>query len=199
VLLLCQIFDRIAVGSRAVLRTVAVVELKTLFGLPAHPLLVHVPIVLIPLVGVGAVAIVAVPAWRQRFGWVLAALSGIALLGVQLAIGSGETLEDHVERSSYLHRHTEMASSLRPLALVLFILTLAFVAIDRYRRRPEDARADLARKTTPFVAALLVLSAFASTVRLAQVGHNGAKASWHEVNMSSAGEHGEGGEGGEHD
>ena len=172
------------------------VELKTLFGLPAHPLLVHVPIVLIPLVAVGAVAIVAVPAWRQRFGWLLVALAGVSVLGVQLAIGSGETLEDHVERSSYLHRHTEMAGSLRPLALVLFLVLLAFMVVDLYRRRPDDSRADLARKASPFVAALLILTGVASTVRLAQVGHNGARASWHEVNMSG-GEGAEGGEGGD--
>ena len=169
-------------------------DLKTLFGLPAHPLLVHVPIVLIPLVALGAVAIVAVPAWRPRFGWLLVALAAVSLVGVQLAIGSGESLEDHVERSTYLPRHTEMASSLRPLALVLLLVMLAFVMVDRYRRHPEQTRADLARKATPFVGALLVLTGVASTVRLAQVGHNGAKASWHEVNMSSGGEgHGEGG------
>jgi hypothetical protein len=48
----------------------------------------------------------------------------------------------------------------------------------------------------PVVAVLLVLASVFSTVRLAQIGHNGAKASWHEVNMSKSAER-EGGEGAE--
>ena len=43
-------------------------EITTLFGLPAHPLLVHIPIVLLPLVGIGAIAIACLRQARQRFG-----------------------------------------------------------------------------------------------------------------------------------
>lgn len=194
--ILCQILDRSSTASSGDVRTVPPVEISKLFGLPAHPLLVHVPIVLIPLVSVGAIALVAVPAWRPRFGWVLAGLAAIALVGVQLAIGSGEGLQEHVEKSEFLDRHVEMADSLRPLALVLLALIVALVLVDRYRRRPSEPRAETARKAMPFVAALLVLVSVGSTVRLAQIGHNGAKASWHEVNMDKASER-EGGEGGE--
>jgi hypothetical protein len=172
------------------------VEISKLFGLPAHPLLVHIPIVLIPLVSVGAIALAVVPSWRPRFGWVLAALAAAALVGVQLAIGSGEGLQEHVDKSRFLDRHIDMADSLRPLALVLFLLVLGLVAVDAYRRRPDASRADMARKVMPVVSVLLVLASVFSTVRLAQIGHNGAKASWHEVDMSKSNER-EGGEGGE--
>jgi hypothetical protein len=158
-------------------------EITKLFGLPAHPLLVHVPIVLIPLVAVGTIAITVRPAWRARFGWVVVALAGVALAGVQLALGSGEALEDHVERSAALHRHTEMAGSLRPLALVLFVLVLGLMLIER---RPTGPR-----WLVPVIAVLAVLAGVGSTARLAQVGHNGAKASWGDVNMSARG-HGDG-------
>jgi len=45
------------------------VELEELFGLPAHPLLVHMPVVIIPLAGVIAVVFAFRPAWLDRFGW----------------------------------------------------------------------------------------------------------------------------------
>jgi len=151
------------------------VEISKLFGLPAHPLLVHIPIVLIPLVAVGTVILAVRPAWRAHFGWAVVAIAGVALVGVQLAIGSGEPLEHHVERTAALHRHTEMAGSLRPLALIVFVLLLGLMLIDRRRTGPTWL--------VPALAVVAVVASFGSTVRLAQIGHNGAKASWGEVNM----------------
>ena len=165
-------------------------EISKLFGLPAHPLIVHVPIVLLPMVGAGGIAIALVPPWRKRFGWVLVALAGLALVGVQLAIGSGEALEDHVAHGPILDRHTDMAASLRPLALLLFLALVGLMLLDGRRniRRPNDA-AQL-RWVMPMFSAFVVLMSVVTTVRLAQIGHNGARASWHEVNLDAR--HGEG-------
>ena len=161
-------------------------EIKTLFGLPAHPLIVHVPIVLIPLVAVGAVAMVAVPRVRARFGWIVVVLAGVALVGVQLAIGSGEALEDHVERSHALHVHTELASSLRPLALFLFVVVLALMLLDHRSRRGVADETGAMRWAAPAVSVLVVIASIFSTVRLVQIGHNGARASWGDVKMDAA-------------
>ena len=154
-------------------------DMAKLFGLPAHPLLVHVPIVLLPIVALATLGMAVVPAWRARIGWIVVALAGVAVLGVQLALGSGEALEKHVPRSKVLERHTELAGSLRPLALVLFLLVLALVLLDR---RPS---ASLPSWVVPVVAVLAVVSGVATTYRLAEVGHNGARASWGETDMSS--------------
>ncbi|MCU1487276.1 MAG: hypothetical protein JWN67_4022 [Actinomycetia bacterium] len=161
-------------------------EISKLFGLPAHPLLVHVPIVLIPLVALGAVAMAIRPAWRARFGWLVVGLAGVALVGVQLALGSGEALEHHVDRTAALRRHTDMAGSLRPLVLVLFLLVLALVLLDRRPAGPSWV--------VPVVAVLAVVAGLGSTVRLAQIGHNGAKASWGDVDMSARPQPGGGGD-----
>ena len=162
-------------------------ELSKLFGLPAHPLLVHIPVVLLPLVAIGTLAIAFHAGMRQRFGWVVVALAGISLVGVQLAMGSGEELEGHVEKGKLLHRHTELAESMRPLAVVLFVLVLAVVLIGR--RTLPDSR----RWIAPVVGVLAVVAALGTTVRVVQVGHAGAKATWHETDMDSK-YRGEGGE-----
>jgi hypothetical protein len=154
-------------------------EITKLFGLPAHPLLVHLPIVLIPLAAVGALAIAVVPSWRARFGTLTLAVAGLALVGVQLALGSGEALEPHVPKSAILERHTQLADALRPLMLVFFLLLLAFVLLDR--RRPAWA----SRPMMIGLALLTVLSGGITTGRLAQVGHNGARATWHDTDMTS--------------
>ena len=40
-------------------------EIDKLFGIPAHPLIVHIPVVLVPLAAVGAVLALVVPRWRH--------------------------------------------------------------------------------------------------------------------------------------
>jgi uncharacterized membrane protein len=68
-------------------------ELDQLFDLPAHPLLVHVPVVLVPLaLFVSLVALV--PRARRIAAPAAAALALVGGIGVVLATGSGENLED---------------------------------------------------------------------------------------------------------
>jgi uncharacterized membrane protein len=155
------------------------VELTRLFGLPAHPLVVHLPIVLIPLTAGITVAMAVRPAWRARFGWLTVGLAGVALAGVQLAISSGDALEQHVQRTAVLRRHTQLADSMRPLTFVMFVFVLAFVTL---ASRPRDT---VPRAAVAAVALLASVSGLATTARLVQVGHNGARASWGDVNMSS--------------
>ena len=67
-----------------------------LFGLPAHPLLVHVPVVMVPLAALGAIAIVVRPRWRRSAGPIVLALAFVGGLGTQLAMMSGEDLQGAV-------------------------------------------------------------------------------------------------------
>jgi len=110
-------------------------RIRNLFGLPAHPLLVHIPIVLIPLCGVGALAMVVSPSVRRRIGWVVTALTVIAGVGTQLTISSGQALRFSVPKSRPLTRHVTIAESLRPFVLLLFFGIVAMMALDLARAR----------------------------------------------------------------
>ena len=70
-----------------------------MFGLPAHPLLVHVPIVLVPLATVLALLALWAPARRPAL-LAAAALSLLGAVGTYLAVGAGEHLEDRVGRTA---------------------------------------------------------------------------------------------------
>src|SRR3954454_9879209 len=161
-------------------------EIAKLFGLPAHPLLVHVPIVLIPLVGAGGVAMALSARVRERIGWIVVALAGAALVGVQLAMGSGEALQDSVRRSQALSTHVSLADAMRPLALLLFAAVLGLMLVDRFVQSPRRAQALLA------TAALTVLSAGLANVWIVRLGHNGAKATWERVRVQPEREAGQG-------
>src|SRR5215213_6850468 len=106
-------------------------EIDELFGIPAHPLLVHVPVVFTPLAALGAVALVLVPPWRRRFGVLVAVFAGIAAIGVQLATWSGEGLEDRIDRTAAVNRHIDLAGTARPLVFAFFVIVVAYVVLER--------------------------------------------------------------------
>ena len=159
-------------------------EVSKLFGLPAHPLFVHLPVVLIPLAAIGATLIAIRPAWRARFGALVVAAAGVGLVGIQLAIGSGEELEERVKESKALERHEDLAGITRLSVLVFVVAVTAFVFYDRRRRN----RAVLAGPGTPAaarpsralagLAALTVATSILATAAVVQAGHTGAKATW---------------------
>ncbi len=43
--------------------------MDTVFGLPTHPLAVHGPVVLLPLVALATVVLAVRERWRSRAGW----------------------------------------------------------------------------------------------------------------------------------
>jgi hypothetical protein len=177
-------------------------EITSLFGLPAHPLLVHIPVVLLPLAALGAV-LMCWPSWRARIGWITVLLAGVSLFFVQLAMGSGEQLQEHVRESSLVTSHADLADQLRPFAALFFFAVLGVMVWDRYRARqaPETPSGDrpspggFDRVLAALLAGTVVLGAV-STVWVVRVGHSGAKATWHETQQRidrGGGEPGEGG------
>ncbi len=180
-------------------------EINRLFGLPAHPLLVHIPVVLLPLAAVGAVVIAVSSTWRHRLGWILVVLSGISLFFVQLAIGSGESLQEGVEGTGserLIHEHSQIAEQLRPFAFLFFVALTAYVGYAWWIERNATAASDPAAAEStasrsagtatttrpvsrhPIVITLAVLTVVfgtAATVWTVRAGHSGAKATWNKV------------------
>ncbi|WP_157930682.1 hypothetical protein [Glycomyces xiaoerkulensis] len=62
--------------------------------MPIHPLAVHAPVILVPLLVLFGLIYLFVPPLRRRIGWVVAALTFIAPAVVYGAIWSGEQLAD---------------------------------------------------------------------------------------------------------
>ena len=174
------------IGRRRV-PTVGDISISKLFGLPAHPLFVHLPVVLIPLVGIGAIAMACSARVRERYGWLVLAVAIVAGISVQLAIGSGEALRHSVRQSAALRHHVHIASSLRPLILLLFLIALAIMLIDRrsvgswpFARAGSSS---IGKVTRGALIAVTVVVAAGTNVRLFQIGDSGAKATWERVHL----------------
>jgi hypothetical protein len=173
------------------------VEITKLFGLPAHPLIVHVPIVLLPLCAAGVIAMAVSAGMRDRIGWIVVALTGIALVGVQLAMDSGEPLREGVPHTAALRDHIHLADTVRPLAALLFGGVVVIMLLHHRAKRGSDAgRSNVLDAPWLRIAAVAatVVVALVTTVQLARVGHNGARATWQKVKVET--EHGAGDEDG---
>jgi hypothetical protein len=161
------------------------VHVDRAFGLPAHPLLLHVPVILDPMAAVGALAFVVRPAWRERWGLALAVLAVASLPGTVLTVGAGEALlrdDFGGVATGTLADHREAARTLRIVMFAFVASLLALLVADLLRRAGRDLRGTVAGLAV--VTAALALASGFYTVR---TGHLGAKATWGDVSGSSSG------------
>ncbi|MEV6759334.1 DUF2231 domain-containing protein [Streptomyces sp. NPDC051105] len=158
--------------------------MSTVNGLPAHVLLVHIVVVLVPLTALALVAAALWPRAARRLGVLLPALALVALVSVPLTTQAGEWLERHVTADSLVRRHTELGDGLLPWALGLFVL--AMVVWWATRRTGEELTAGEGSRwsTLPVRIAVGVLSVavgIGAVVDVYRIGDSGAKAAWHDA------------------
>jgi len=169
--------------------------LTSLFGLPAHPFLVHIPVVLIPLGALGAVLMLW-PRLRAAIGWWVCGILVVAGIATQLAIDSGQDLQEYVRESSLVRDHTRIGENIRPWLLLLFLALVGVMLLDRaLKRRAErpDGR-DPLRIAGVALSVLSIAFAAMSVYWVYRIGHTGSKAVWHDTQVKI--DKGQGGEGG---
>ena len=175
--------------------------LTSISGLPAHPLFAHIPVVLIPLAAIGAVAMLW-PRVRDRIGWVVVGIVFVAGIITQLAVDSGQGLEEYVRESQLVRDHTHMGENIRPWVLLMFLALLGVMIVARMARRRGDAPEgrDPLKIAGIVLAALSIVFSAMATYWIYEIGHSGSKAVWAPTQVKidkGAGERGgEGGEGG---
>lgn len=162
--------------------------MDTFFGLPAHPLLVHIPVVLVPLAALGVIAMVARPVWRDRYRWPVLVIGWVGALGAILSASAGEDLERRLraagERNTW-HEHAEAGETARTFAIV-FAVALTFYVIGpclwaRLRRSSSGDATTVGRMPVWLAVGLSVLvvgAALVSVVAIVDAGHSGAESVW---------------------
>jgi hypothetical protein len=102
------------------------VRITTIYGgLPAHPLFVHVPVVLIPTTVVTAVVFVCKREWFARYGIALAVVSIVAMSSVFLTMQAGAALRAALGLQG---RAAQLISEHSHAAHILAIIYVAFTA-----------------------------------------------------------------------
>lgn len=153
-------------------------EVEELFGLPAHPLLVHAAVVLLPLAALATVASAAVPRLRRHYAPVALGLALVALLAVGLAQGSGEALEEEIDETPLVEAHTDQGEQVLPWAVAVTVAAAAVTAAPVVsRRRPGTSP----RAVTAVLVVLSLVAGVGATWVVVDVGHSGARATWDDV------------------
>lgn len=142
----------------------------TINGLPLHPLVVHVVVVLLPLSALGAIVIAFVPRWSVRFG-VLVWIGSLVSVGAALvAEESGEALAARVGLPAV---HAELGEQVKYFAAALFVTALVLWFLDR-RTAPRTLLMKI-------IAGVVVIAAVAAVWATFRAGDSGAQAVWQFV------------------
>jgi hypothetical protein len=159
---------------------------STIFGLPAHPLVVHAVVVLVPLAAVSGLAVAIWPAVRARYAPLALGIATLALLAVPLATHTGEQLEGHVHTSALVERHARMADGLLPFMAALWLALATLVGLRWYGRYRVAGRTRAASYAGIGAALIAVAASVGSGVQVVRIGHSGSEAAWHGVGTTSA-------------
>lgn len=166
-------------------------SLDNIGGVPAHPLLVHIPVVLVPLGLVLAVAALW-PKVRKPLLVVAACAAAFGGIGVLLAASTGESLEGGVRSQAdrqLLRDHTEKGDRAQGPAVAFGGIAVLALAEELYRRRPGAKKFTVPKWAPAVLLGATIVSGAVATKFVYDAGHSGAKSVWHGVKAV-----GEGGE-----
>jgi predicted membrane protein DUF2231 len=155
-------------------------------GLPAHVLLIHAVVVLVPV----AALVLIGQAWSKpvrRWAGVGGPLLCLgALIMVPITVNAGEWFRDHLPpalaSSAPVRKHAELGDDLLPWVIAMFVLS---VAVWLLARRTAEAAEPVVLPATAGTAAIQVVVAVLATVaavgavvQTARIGDSGAQAVW---------------------
>lgn len=165
-------------------------EIEKLFGLPAHALIVHAVVVLVPLAALALMAVGWRAPWRQVYTLPIALLAvGGAFFGI-LAAGSGEPLEHDVRDAAAAQGlarpsfgdHPEEGETARNLAILFALFAVGLFLATRFGKKWNlPAWAPMAL----YVGGVAV--GLGATAMMVAAGHSGAELVWKDVGSLQAG------------
>jgi len=149
--------------------------MTTISGIPAHALLVHAIVVLVPLTALLEILCAFWPAARRRFVWLVLALSAVTLVLTPLTTSAGEwllqqggpprpILQEHVERGEWM---------------IYFSVAMLIVAVLLAALHWAEGRSDAPRRVAAAALAVVALAVgVSSIITVVRIGDAGAQAVW---------------------
>jgi uncharacterized membrane protein len=147
----------------------------TIFGLPAHALLVHAIVVLAPLVAALEILCALWPAARRRLVWLVLVLAFAVVVLTPLTTSAGQWLYDQsTAHAPILETHAERAEWMIYFAIGLLVVAIAQAVQFWMESRSTEPKRVLAA----VVAVLAVVVGVSTVVGVVRIGDAGAQAVW---------------------
>jgi len=156
--------------------------MSTVQGLPAHVLLVHFIVVLIPLTAGLAILSAVWPAARRRMIWLIAALATALAILTPITTGAGEWLEHRLNETDILRTHTTLGNTMPyvSLALLFGVALLVLVHVRDARQRP------LSKIVLAVCTGVTIVVSVLAVVQVYRVGDSGSRSAWSGEMAASA-------------
>jgi uncharacterized membrane protein len=156
-------------------------------GLPAHPLFVHVPVVLIPTTVVAAIVFMVKPEWLTRYGIALALVSIVAMSSIFLTMQAGSALRAALHlQGQAAHLISEHAQAAHILAYIYVVFTATLIVTFAAQRISSGMPTGLGivdrllspKSTFTALRVVLVLLSIGAGFMVYRTGTLGAQAVW---------------------
>ena len=151
--------------------------MSTINGLPAHVLLVHFVVVLMPLTAVFVVAAAFWRGLRDLLWWAGVLLAAGLVVLCWLTQQAGEWLRDYFGNPPVVAQHADLGDTAVWFAVALLIVAIA-EAFVHFRQRGSG---DAGRGLLIGVAVLAIVVGVASCVQIYRIGDSGSQAVWGTV------------------
>lgn len=148
--------------------------MSTVGGLPAHILLVHAMVVLVPLTSMLLILSALSAAARRRLVWLTAGLAVVVVALTPLTTEAGEWLQGKVGSTPAIDKHTEIGGS--TLYFVIPLLVVALILLLWHWQ--EQRGATVSKGVVSVVIVLAVVAGVAASVQIYRVGDSGSRAVW---------------------
>ena len=139
-----------------------------ILGLPLHPLIVHAPVILVPLAALGTLLVLFSTTLRERFGWLTAGLAVLAAGSAIAARLSGELFLTQLGVGGAAVNTHRMWGQLAPFPAVAMAVLLIGALLLRNR----------AGALWWIAVGLAAAAAVVSLGLIVLTGHSGATAVW---------------------
>jgi hypothetical protein len=138
-------------------------------GVPAHPLLVHLVVVLLPLTCLAGILVSLWPAAQRKLSFLVPLGALVGAGAVPLVTRAGEDLARKLGNPPFVEQHQQYGDMVLPWAVAFAVLTVAQYL---YLRRGDQ-------RAVRLVLGLLVVAAAAGTITVVVLaGDSGAQAVW---------------------
>src|ERR1700754_2347743 len=141
--------------------------MTTIFGLPAHALLVHAIVVLAPLTALLEILCAVWPAARRGLAWLVLAFALAVVALTPLTTSAGQWLyNQQSEHTPILETHEERGEWMIYIAIALLVVAV----VQAVQHRIESRSSEPKRVLAAVAAVLAVVVGVSSTVAVVRIG-----------------------------